>query len=101
MPVPAKNANPGAEKCVTHRVKKTPGSGPPAGTPAYTRTWSMAMRTMMTPRMRSRLSMRRGAVEVMDSALGFGLSALGSQRFGVPERFYDARLHLAISGRAA
>ena len=32
--VPARNANAGAQKCVTHRVKNTPAVGPPAGTPA-------------------------------------------------------------------
>ena len=31
--VPAKKTNAGAQKCVIHRVKKTPGVGPPAGTP--------------------------------------------------------------------
>lgn len=32
--VPAKKTKPGAQKWVTQRVKKTPGLGPPAGTPA-------------------------------------------------------------------
>ena len=36
--VPAKNANAGAQKWVTHRVKKIPGVCPPAGRPEYTRT---------------------------------------------------------------
>jgi hypothetical protein len=31
-------------------VKKTPAVGPPAGTPEYTRTWSIAMSTMTSPR---------------------------------------------------
>ena len=45
--------NAGAQKCVTQRVKNTPGDGPPAGTPENTRTWSMAMSTMTPPRMMS------------------------------------------------
>jgi hypothetical protein len=36
--VPAKKTNAGAQKCVTQRVKKMPGVGPPAGSPEYTRT---------------------------------------------------------------
>jgi hypothetical protein len=36
--VPARKMNAGAQKCVTHRVKKIPGVGPPAGRPEYTRT---------------------------------------------------------------
>jgi hypothetical protein len=38
---------------VTQRVKKTPKEGPPAGTPAYTRTWSIAINTITAPRMMS------------------------------------------------
>lgn len=48
--MPAKKTNPGAQKCVTQRVKKTPAAGPPAGTPEKTRTWSMAISTMTAPR---------------------------------------------------
>ena len=36
--VPARKTKAGAQKCVTQRVKNTPGEGPPAGTPEYTRT---------------------------------------------------------------
>src|SRR5258706_12932454 len=43
----------GATKCVTQRVKKIPGVGPPAGSPEYTRTWSIALRTMTAPRIKS------------------------------------------------
>ena len=32
--VPARKMNAGAQKCVTQRVQKIPGSGPPAGSPA-------------------------------------------------------------------
>ena len=35
---------------MTHRVKKMPGVGPPAGSPEYTRTWSIAMSTIAIPR---------------------------------------------------
>jgi hypothetical protein len=48
----------GAQKCVTQRVKNTPGVGPPAGTPEKTRTWSIAMRTITAPRMMSIEPMR-------------------------------------------
>jgi hypothetical protein len=36
--VPARKMNAGAQKCVTHRVKKIARVGPPAGRPEYTRT---------------------------------------------------------------
>ena len=57
--MPARKMNAGAQKWVTHRVKKTPGDGPPAGTPANTRTWSIAISTMTTPRTMSMDAMRR------------------------------------------
>ena len=51
----------GATKCVTQRVKKIPAVGPPAGSPEYTRTWSIAIRTMTAPRIRSIEAMRDDA----------------------------------------
>src|SRR5213596_825571 len=71
MEVPAKKQNAGATKCVIHLVKNTPGTGPPAGTPAYTRTWSIAMRTMTRPRTMSSDAMRR----VPDAASDDGVYA--------------------------
>jgi hypothetical protein len=38
---------------VIQRVKKMPGVGPPGGRPEYTRTWSMAIRIITAPRIRS------------------------------------------------
>jgi hypothetical protein len=51
--VPARNTKVGTQKWVTHLVKKIPGVAPQAGTPEYTRTWSIAINTMTRPRNRS------------------------------------------------
>src|SRR3954465_12183486 len=67
--VPAKNTNPGAQKCVIQRVKNTPGVGPPAGTPEYTRTWSIALRTITRPRTMS-IDVRRFVSGVRGAAGG-------------------------------
>src|SRR5688572_12282569 len=63
MLVPARNTNAGAQKWVIQRVRNTPGSGPPAGTPAKTRTWSMAIRIMTAPRIRSMETTRGAGVD--------------------------------------
>ena len=56
----------GATKCVTQRVKNIPAVGPPAGSPEYTRTWSIAIKIMTAPRIRSIEATR--AVDVMGAA---------------------------------
>ncbi len=56
--MPARKTKAGAQKWVIQRVKNIPGVGPPAGSPEYTRTWSMAMRIMTAPRIRSTDAMR-------------------------------------------
>src|SRR5437868_2189259 len=58
MLVPARNTNAGAQKWVIQRVKNTAAVGPPAGTPEKTLTWSIAIRIMTAPRMRSMDAMR-------------------------------------------
>jgi len=56
MAVPARKAKPGAQKWVSHRVRKAPVSAEKPGTPEYTLTWSSAINTMAAPR---RISMDR------------------------------------------
>src|SRR5256885_8440343 len=67
MLVPARKMKAGAQKFVIHRVKKTPGVGPPAGTAEKTRTWSMAIRIMTAPRIRS-IETTRGFDATLDEA---------------------------------
>ena len=67
--MPARKTKAGAQKCVTHRVKKSAGVRPPAGMPEKTRTWSRAMSTMTTPRRMSREAMRGFGLPVEDEPL--------------------------------
>ena len=59
--MPARKMKAGAQKWVIQRVKKMPGVGPPAGRPEYTRTWSIAIRIMTAPRIRSMDAIRAAA----------------------------------------
>jgi hypothetical protein len=61
--------NAGAQKWVIQRVKKMPYVVPLAGTPEYTRTWSMAMSTMTAPRMRSIDAMRVAGRALVDTGV--------------------------------
>src|SRR5262249_42668455 len=81
--------NAGAQKCVTHRVKNTPGVGPPAGTPEKTRTWSMAIKTITAPRMMSIDAIR----------FRVGVSAAAVAR-GAASGAYDPRGAREVGGEA-
>jgi hypothetical protein len=80
MLVPARKMKAGAQKWVIQRVKKTPAVGPPAGIPEKTRTWSIAIRIMTEPRMRSTEPIRDFVVGSMASGVGARVALIGLLR---------------------